>query len=96
MLQCRHEIFQEAARGRAVHRAVIVGERKPHRGVSRDLAFHRADALGDAVDAEQRNLRRVDDGRKALDAKQAEVADRKRAALQQIGIDAAVDGLLKM
>ena len=79
MLQCCDKILQEAAGGCAVHRTVIIGQRKPHRRIRRDLPVHGADALRDAVDTEECDLRRIDDGREALDAKGAEVADGKCA-----------------
>lgn len=72
----RAQIVQETRRRRAVERAVIERERQPHRGIYASVV---AETVHRRAYAEDRNLRRIDNGREAFDSERTEIRYGERA-----------------
>src|ERR1041385_4777971 len=90
ILQHADQLADEAHRVRAVHHAVIVGQSERQDRTPPDLSIFDRRLQGRAADAEDRDLRLVDDRREVAAADAALVRDRKASALELIERDLAL------
>src|SRR5271170_7707935 len=80
--QAAREILQEDGGRDAVHGAVVHGQAERHDLAPVQLTVPAAWLLGDAPDAEDGDLRRIQDRGERVDAVAAQAGDRERAAVQ--------------
>ena len=80
----------------AIHDAMIVAEGQIHHGADDDLSINGHGALLDAVHAEDRALRRVEDGRAQERAVDAAVGDGEDAAGEVADLEFAVFGFFRV
>ena len=66
------EVAQEAGSGRAIHGAVVEGEREHEGGARGEDAVHGQGDGAQPAEAQDADLRRVEDGREGIDAERPE------------------------
>jgi hypothetical protein len=92
VLQQRDHAVHEARAVRAVDDAVVDRDRQQHHVADHDLVVLHERPLGDLVDAQDRDFREVDDGRREQATDVAGVRDREGAAAQVVERELALPG----
>src|SRR5207248_8858103 len=90
MLQALPDALQEGSGGRAIDRPVIEGQAQGHCVPPFGSPWDANQLLSDAPNAENGDLRRVDDGRERVDPVHAQIGHTKSAAHQFIAFERAL------